>query len=142
VGFAFLGSQYHLEVAGDDYYLDLLFYHIQLRCFVVIDLKVTEFKPEYSGKMNFYISAVDDLLRNPNDQPTIGIVLCRSKKRVVAEYALRNVSTPIAVSTHQLPSKLQESLPSTEQLEIELETAMQEIEAPAPKESTTEIQEE
>jgi predicted nuclease of restriction endonuclease-like (RecB) superfamily len=142
VGFAFLGSQYHLEVAGDDYYLDLLFYHIQLRCFVVIDLKVTEFKPEYSGKMNFYISAVDDLLRTPNDQPTIGIVLCRSKKRVVAEYALRNVSTPIAVSTHQLPSKLQESLPSTEQLEIELETAMQEIEAPAPKESTTEIQEE
>jgi predicted nuclease of restriction endonuclease-like (RecB) superfamily len=138
VGFAFLGSQYHLEVAGDDYYLDLLFYHIQLRCFVVIDLKVTEFRPEYSGKMNFYISAVDDLLRHPTDQPTIGIVLCRSKKRVVAEYALRNVSTPIAVSTHQLPSKLQESLPSTEQLAMELETAIQEIETKASDEPPTE----
>jgi predicted nuclease of restriction endonuclease-like (RecB) superfamily len=138
VGFAFLGSQYHLEVAGDDYYLDLLFYHIQLRCFVVIDLKVTEFRPEYSGKMNFYISAVDDLLRHPSDQPTIGIVLCRSKKRVVAEYALRNVSTPIAVSTHQLPSKLQESLPSTEQLAMELETAIQEIETKASDEPPTE----
>lgn len=138
VGFAFLGSQYHLEVAGDDYYLDLLFYHVQLRCFVVIDLKVTEFRPEYSGKMNFYISAVDDLLRHPSDQPTIGIVLCRSKKRVVAEYALRNVSTPIAVSTHQLPSKLQESLPSTEQLAMELETAIQEIETKASDEPPTE----
>ena len=128
VGFAFVGSQYHLEVEGDDYYIDLLFYHLQLRCYVVIDLKVTEFKPEYTGKMNFYVSAVDDLLRHPDDQPTIGIVLCRSKKKTVAEYSLRNVSTPIAVSTHKLPETLQDRLPTAEQLEMEIDSVLKEIE--------------
>jgi predicted nuclease of restriction endonuclease-like (RecB) superfamily len=78
VGFAFVGSQYHLEVGGQDFYIDLLFYHLQLRCFVVIDLKATPFQPEYAGKMNFYLSAVDDLLRHPTDQPSIGVILCKS----------------------------------------------------------------
>ncbi|ESA32440.1 hypothetical protein N836_25890 [Leptolyngbya sp. Heron Island J] len=82
-----MGSQYHIEVDGDDYYIDLLFYHVQLRCYVVIDLKVTEFRPEYFGKMNFYVSAVDVMLRHADDNPTIGLVLCRSSKKTTAEYA-------------------------------------------------------
>ena len=129
VGFAFMGSQYHIEVDGDYYYIDLLFYHVQLRCYVVIDLKVTEFRPEYFGKMNFYVSAVDDMLRHADDNPTIGLVLCRSSKKTTAEYAIRNVSTPIAVATHRLPEQLQESLPTIEQLEIEMNAAVEAIEA-------------
>ena len=133
VGFAFVGSQYHLEVEGDDFYIDLLFYHLRLRCYVVIDLKMKEFQPEYSGKMNFYISAVDDLLRHPDDQPTIGIILCRGKKKTVAEYALRDLNKPIGISTYKLknslPQTLQGNLPTLEQLEIELNTVASEIEA-------------
>jgi predicted nuclease of restriction endonuclease-like (RecB) superfamily len=128
VGFAFVGSQYHLVVGGEDFYIDLLFYHLHLRCFVVIDLKMTEFKPEYSGKMNFYVSAVDDLLRHPDDQPTIGIVLCKSKNNAVAEYALRDVNKPIGVSTHrwteELPLSLQGCLPTVEQWQVELNTVV------------------
>ena len=128
VGFAFVGSQYHLEVDGDDYYIDLLFYHLKLRCYVVIDLKVTEFQPEFSGKMNFYISAVDDLLRHPDDRSTIGIILCKGKKKTAVEYALRDVNRPIGVSTYQLkdslPKSLEESLPTVEQLETELNTVV------------------
>jgi predicted nuclease of restriction endonuclease-like (RecB) superfamily len=126
VGFAFLGSQYHLEVGGQDYYLDLLFYHVRLRCYVVIDLKIEEFKPEFSGKMNFYVSVVDDLLKHQDDQPTIGIILCKSKNKVIAEYSLRDVYKPIGVSTYQikntLPESLQGNLPTIEQLEAELDT--------------------
>ncbi len=124
VGFAFVGSQYYLEIGGDDFYIDLLFYHLKLRCFVVIDLKMTEFKPEYSGKMSFYVSAVDDLLRHPDDQPTIGLILCKSRNQAVAEYALRDVNKPIAVSQYkyELPESLQGVLPSIEQLEMELAT--------------------
>lgn len=129
VGFAFLGSQYHLEVEDEDFYIDLLFYHIHLRCFVVIDLKMGEFRPEYSGKMNFYVAAVDDLLRHPSDQPTIGIILCKSKKKTLVEYALRNLETPIAVSSHRLPEPLQQNLPSIEQLQMELDAAASEIAA-------------
>ena len=129
VGFSFVGSQFRLEVEGDEFFIDLLFYHLKLRCYVVIELKTTDFRPEYAGKMNFYVSAVDDLLRHPDDAPTIGIVLCKSSKKTIAEYALRNVSTPIAVSTHKLPKKLQDSLPTPEQLEMELESAMKELEA-------------
>jgi len=125
VGFAFVGSQYHLEVGGEDFYIDLLFYHLRLRCYVVIDLKIEEFKPEFSGKMNFYVSAVDDLLRHPDDQPTIGIILCKSKNKVIAEYSLRDMNKPIAVSVYQLrnnlPKGLQGNLPTIEQLEAELE---------------------
>lgn len=133
VGFAFVGSQYHIEVDGDDYYIDLLFYHLKLRCFVVIDLKVKEFQPEFSGKMSFYISAVDDLLRHTDDNPTIGIILCKGKKKTAAEYALRDVNKPIGVSTYQLRSSLPESLrgslPTPEQLEMEMESVLQGIEA-------------
>src|SRR6185437_3786219 len=88
VGFAFVGSQHHLEVGSQDYYIDLLFYHLGLRCFVVIDLKMEEFKPEFSGKMSFYLSAVDDLLRHTSDAPSIGIILCKGKSAVIVEYAL------------------------------------------------------
>lgn len=124
VGFAFVGSQYHIEVGGQDFYLDLLFYHLRLRAYVVIELKVTEFKPEYAGKMNFYLSAVDDLLRHKGDQPSIGLILCKTKNKVVAEYALRDTQKPIGVSSFQLteslPEKLQGSLPTIEELEAEL----------------------
>lgn len=132
VGFSFVGSQYRIEVDGDDYYIDLLFYHLKLRCFVVIDLKVKEFQPEFSGKMSFYISAVDDLLRHRDDNPTIGIILCKGKKKTAAEYALRDVNKPIGVSTYQLrnslPESLRGSLPTPEQLEMELESILQGIE--------------
>lgn len=128
-GFSFVGSQYYLNIGGEDFYLDLLFYHLELRCFVIIDLKMGDFRAEYSGKMNLYVSAVDDMLRKEYDNPTIGMVLCKSKNKTIAEYALRNVSTPIAVSTHKLPKKLQNSLPTPEQLEMELEAAVKEIEA-------------
>ncbi|MGB3570591.1 MAG: PDDEXK nuclease domain-containing protein [Phormidesmis sp.] len=131
VGFAFLGSQYPITVDEKEYRIDLLFYHTQLRCYVVIDLKMTEFEPEYAGKMNFYVSAIDDMLRRGDDQPTIGMVLCKTKRKTTAEYALRNVSTPIAISTHRLPEGLQEQLPSIQQLEMEIEAATQELEARA-----------
>lgn len=123
-GFSLVGSQYHLEVGGQDYYLDLVFYHLKLRCFIIIDLKMGEFKPEDSGKMNFYLSAADDLLRYPTDQPTIGLVLCKSQNRVVAEYALRGLSQPIGVAewqlTRALPAELRRSLPTTEELDAVL----------------------
>lgn len=128
-GFSFVGSQYHLDIGGEDFYLDLLFYHLELRCFVIIDLKMGDFKAEYSGKMNLYVSAVDDMLRKDQDNPTIGMVLCKSKNKTVAEYALRNVGTPIAVSTHKLPQKLQHSLPTLEQLQLEMDAAVEAIEA-------------
>jgi predicted nuclease of restriction endonuclease-like (RecB) superfamily len=123
-GFAFVGSQYHLEVGGQDYYLDLLFYHLRLRCHVVIELKLGAFRPEDSGKMNFYLSTVDDQLRHPDDQPSIGLILCKERNRVVVEYALRGVEKPIGVSeyrlTERLPEQLRGSLPSAEELEREL----------------------
>ncbi|MBD2234570.1 PDDEXK nuclease domain-containing protein [Phormidium tenue] len=127
VGFSFVGSQYRLEVSGNEYFIDMLFYHLKLRCYVVIDLKVTEFRPEYTGKMNFYVAAVDDLLRHSDDQPTIGIVLCKSKDKTIAEYALRNVNTPIAVTTHSLPDQLKANLPTIEQLETELDAVVTEL---------------
>ena len=132
-GFSFVGSQYYLNIGGEDFYLDLLFYHLELRCFIIIDLKMGDFKAEYSGKMNLYVSAVDDMLRKEHDNPTIGMVLCKSKNKTIAEYALRNISTPIAVSTHKLPKKLQDSLPTPEQLEIEMDAAIQAIAEQAKK---------
>jgi predicted nuclease of restriction endonuclease-like (RecB) superfamily len=126
VGFAFVGSQYPLEVGGEDFRIDLLFYHLKLRGFVVIELKVGAFKPEYAGKMNFYLSAVDDLLRHADDQPTIGIILCKSRNAIVAEYALRDTTKPIGISeylaTVSLPADLKGSLPTVEELEAELKT--------------------
>lgn len=128
LGFAFLGSQYPIEIDGKEYRLDLLFYHIHLRCFVVIDLKMTEFIPEYSGKMNFYVAAIDDLLKHPTDNPTIGLILCKSKSKTTVEYALRTIKAPIGVSTHRIPDSLKEKLPSPEQLEMELNAAIAEVE--------------
>jgi predicted nuclease of restriction endonuclease-like (RecB) superfamily len=124
IGFAFIGSQYPLEVAGEDYKIDLLFYHLRLRCFVIIDLKAGPFKPEYTGKMNFYLSAVDDLLRHPDDQPSIGLILCKSKKELVVEYALRNTATPMGIAEFRhleaLPEQLKGTLPTIEEIEAEL----------------------
>jgi predicted nuclease of restriction endonuclease-like (RecB) superfamily len=123
-GFAFVGRQYHLEVSDKDFYLDLLFYHLKLRCFIVIELKKGDFKPEYAGKMNFYCSAVDDLLRNRTDQPTIGLILCQTKDRILAEYTLRDIHKPIGISdyelTRALPENLKSSLPTVEEIEAEL----------------------
>ncbi|MGK7896886.1 MAG: YhcG family protein [Xenococcus sp. (in: cyanobacteria)] len=132
VGFSFVGAQYPLEVGGQEFRLDLLFYHLKLRCFIVIDLKMGKFEPAFSGQINFYVNVVDDLLRHPDDQPTIGMVLCKSKENTVVEYALRGVHTPIGVSTHsieELPELLQQSLPTVEQLQQELNEAAAEIEA-------------
>jgi predicted nuclease of restriction endonuclease-like (RecB) superfamily len=103
-GFAFVGSQVPLEVGGEDFRLDLLFYHLKLRSYVAIELKMGSFKPEYAGKMNFYLAVIDDLLRHPDDKPSIGLILCKEKNRVVAEYALRNVTTPLGVSEFRLPT--------------------------------------
>jgi predicted nuclease of restriction endonuclease-like (RecB) superfamily len=128
VGFSFMGSQYGIEVDGKEYRMDLLFYHVKLRCYIIVDLKMGEFQPEFSGKMNFYVSAVDALFRHADDNPTIGLILCKSKSKTTVEYALRNVSTPIGVSTHQLPESLEDSLPSVEQLEMELQSAIADIE--------------
>jgi predicted nuclease of restriction endonuclease-like (RecB) superfamily len=123
-GFAFVGRQYRLEVSDRDFYLDLLFYHLHLRCFVVVDLKKGDFKPEYAGKMNFYCSVVDDQLRHQQDAPTIGLILCQTKDRILAEYALRDINKPIGVAdyelTRALPAALASSLPTIEDIEAEL----------------------
>lgn len=124
-GFAFVGRQYQLEVSNKDFYIDLLFYHLKLRCFVVIELKKGDFKPEYAGKMNFYCSAVDDALKHANDQPTIGLILCQTKDRLIAEYSLRDIHKPIGVSdyelTRALPDNLKSVLPTIEEIEAELQ---------------------
>lgn len=119
-GFAFVGSQYPLTIGDQDYFIDLLFYHLRLRCFVVIELKVEGFKPEFAGKMNFYLSAVDDLLRHPGDQPSIGIILCKGRNEIVVEYALRDSSKPMGVAQYRfsaaLPKRLKRDLPTAEDL--------------------------
>jgi predicted nuclease of restriction endonuclease-like (RecB) superfamily len=117
-GFAFVGEQYHLDVGGEDYYLDLLFYHLHLHCYVIIDLKVVPFKPEFAGKMNFYLSAVDDQMRHPGDQLSIGLILCKERNRLVVEYALRDTTKPMGVATYRvLPRKLKDELPTARQIE-------------------------
>ena len=123
-GFAFVGRQYHLEVGDQDFYIDLLFYHLRLRCFVVIELKDKDFKPEYAGKMNFYLSAIDDLVKHSSDNPSIGLILCKTKNNVLAEYTLRDMSKPIGLSEYRLkdalPDDIKTSLPSIAELELEL----------------------
>ena len=120
-GFAFLGNQYHLNVGGDDFYIDLLFYNLNLRCYVVIELKTGEFKPEFAGQLNFYLSAVDGILKRDEDNPSIGLLLCKSKNNLVAEYALKDMSKPMGVSeykiTKSLPEELEKQLPSVEDIE-------------------------
>ena len=123
-GFAFIGNQYHLKVGGQDFYMDMLFYNVKLRCYFVLELKNTEFKPEYTSKLNFYLSVVDDQLRHKDDNPSIGLILCKSKNKVVAEYAIRDIAKPIGLSEYKLPEKISDklkaALPSIEELEKEL----------------------
>lgn len=123
-GFSYVGRQVHLEVEGEDFYIDLLFYHLKLRCYVVIELKATAFKPEYAGKLNFYLSAVDATMRHESDNPSIGLILCKGRKGLIAEYALKDISKPVGVSEYQLlsaiPEELKGSLPTIEELEAEL----------------------
>ena len=123
-GFAFIGRQYNLKIGKKDYFLDLLFYHIRLRCFVVIELKAVEFEPEFAGKLNFYLSAVDDLLKTEADNPTVGILLCKTRDKIEVEYALRDINKPIGVSEftyiEKLPEELQKEIPTVEEFEIEL----------------------
>ena len=123
-GFAFVGNQYHLEIGGQDYFIDLLFYHLHLRCYVVIDLKIEEFKPEFAGKMNFYLSAVDDKLRHPDDIPSIGLILCKDKNGIVVEYALRDTGKPMGIAqyrlTESLPEQMQAELPTNDEILREL----------------------
>jgi predicted nuclease of restriction endonuclease-like (RecB) superfamily len=120
-GFAFVGNQYHLTVGNEDYYLDMLFYNMKLHCYVVIELKVGKFRPEYAGKLNFYLSAVDDMLRSGSDNPSIGILLCKERDKLTAEYALRDINKPIGVSEYRLsdfvPQELADTLPSAEDIE-------------------------
>jgi predicted nuclease of restriction endonuclease-like (RecB) superfamily len=131
-GFAFVGRQVHLEVGGEDFLVDLLFYHLQLRCFVVIELKSVAFDAAFIGKLNLYLSAVDDLMRHPQDGPTMGLLLCRSKNKIVVEYALRHLKRPIGVAEWEtqlvdnLPDDLKASLPTVEEIEAELASAERE----------------
>lgn len=128
-GFAFLGNQYHLNVGGDDFYIDLLFYNLNLRCYVVIELKTGEFKPEYAGQLNFYLSAVDSILKKEYDNPSIGLLLCKSKNDLVAEYTLKDMSKPIGVSeykvTSSLPEDLSKQLPSIEDIQKRIKMVFQ-----------------
>ncbi len=129
VGFAYMGRQHRLTVGDRDFYLDLLFYHVRLRCFVVIELKTTRFEPEHVGKLNFYLEAIDRQLRHPDDRPSIGLLLCKERDRTVVEYSLRQTNQPIGVAdyrlTRDLPEELQAQLPSWRLLKAELETGSQ-----------------
>lgn len=120
-GFAFLGNQYHINLGGDDFYIDLLFYNLNLHSYVVIELKTDEFKPEYLGQLNFYLSALDSILKKNDDKPSIGLLLCKSKNDLVAEYTLKDMSKPIGVSeykvTNNLPEELSMQLPSIEDIQ-------------------------
>ncbi len=124
-GFAFVGRQYHLEIENEDYYIDLLFYNLKVKCYVVIELKTTEFKPEYTGKLNFYLSAVDEYVKSETDNPTIGILLCKNKRKVTAGLALKDINKPIGVSEYkilsEIPEFLESALPSIEDIERRLE---------------------
>ena len=123
-GFAYVGQQVHLEVGGDDFYLDLLFYHLKLRCYIVVELKTGDFKPEHIGQLNFYLSAVDSQIKTGQDAPSIGLLLCKTRNKVVAEYALRDNTKPIGVAEYQLtqalPDDLEDKLPSIESIEKEV----------------------
>jgi len=123
-GFAFVGRQYRLDVGDEDFYIDLLFYHLRLRAFVVIDLKKGRFKPEYAGKLNFYCNVVNERLKHPTDAPTIGLILCQTRDQLLAEYSFAGIDKPIGISTYELtralPARLQSALPTVEEIEAEL----------------------
>jgi predicted nuclease of restriction endonuclease-like (RecB) superfamily len=119
-GFAFIGNQYHIELEGEDYYIDLLFYHVKLKCYVVIELKTGKFKPEYAGKLNFYLNLIDRQVKDNSDNPTIGLILCEDKKNITVEYAIEGINKPMGVSgfklTEKLPEQLKQYLPTEEVL--------------------------
>ncbi|MEI6673938.1 MAG: PDDEXK nuclease domain-containing protein [Verrucomicrobiota bacterium] len=133
-GFAFVGRQFRLEVAGDEFFIDLLFYHTRLKCYIVVELKAVAFKPEHAGQLNFYLSAVDAQIKAPDDKPTIGLLLCRSQNRLVAEYALSGIDKPIGVAEYQLvralPAPLDTNLPSIAEIEAELSRDLESEESP------------
>lgn len=139
-GFAFIGQQYHLAVGGTDYYIDLLFYHVALKCYVVVELKNKKFIPEYAGKLNFYLSAVDSLIKRADDNPTIGLLLCRDKNNIEVEFALRDLKKPLGVSeysfTEILPDELKSALPTVEEIEADLHL-LEEIDAQASQHRNT-----
>ncbi len=124
-GFAFISKQYHFEIDDNDFYIDLLFYHTKLKCYIAIDLKTGKFIPEYAGKMNFYLAVLDDQVRDENDNPSIGLILCKSKNQLIVEYSLRSSNSPIGIAGYemqsQLPEKLKNELPSTKELQEILE---------------------
>lgn len=121
-GFSFVGNQYKIEIGKKDYYIDMLFYHTKLHCYIVVELKNTEFRPEYVGKVNFYLSAIDDLIKGDNDNPSIGIILCRDKDRISVEYALKSINKPVGVSSYELlkylPLEIIKELPTEEDLNL------------------------
>jgi hypothetical protein len=123
-GFAFLGRQYKIEISDNDYFMDMLFYHMELRCYIVIELKAGKFKPEFTGKLNFYLSAVDSQLKRQGDNASIGILLCKKKDKIEVEYALRDMNKPMGITEYRLtdsiPENIKTKLPSIEELEIEL----------------------
>ena len=123
-GFAFVGEQYKITVSEKDYFIDLLFYHLRLKCYIVVELKAREFEPTDAGQINFYLSAIDDLVKDETDNPTIGLLLCKNKDNFTAEYALRNINSPIGVSEYKLledmPEYLQAQLPNVEEIELHI----------------------
>ena len=132
-GFAFVGRQYKVEVGDEDFYIDLLFYHLRLRAFVVIELKKGKFKPEYAGKLNFYCNVVNDRMKQPSDQPTIGLILCQERSRLLAEYSFAGIDKPIGISTYELtralPKDMKSALPTVEEIEAELSEVAKQAEA-------------
>jgi predicted nuclease of restriction endonuclease-like (RecB) superfamily len=132
-GFAFMGRQVRLEVGGDEFFIDLLFYHTRLKCHVVVELKATEFKPEHTGQLNFYLGAVDAQIKGEEDRPTIGLLLCKTKNRLVAEYSLSGTNRPIGIAEYELvkalPEPLDRSLPSIEEIEAEFSSGLEEVES-------------
>ena len=123
-GFTFVGNQYKITIGDKDYYLDLLFYHLKLRCYIIVELKAKEFIPEYAGKMNFYLSAVDDMLKSEYDNQSIGLILCKDKNKFTAQYALKNINNPIGVSSYEIekyiPKSVLEKLPTEEELNLHI----------------------
>ena len=123
-GFSFVGNQYKIVIGDKDYYLDLLFYHLKLRCYVIVELKAKEFIPEYAGKMNFYLSAVDDIIKSEYDNPSIGLILCKDKNKFTAQYALKDINKPIGISSYELSEYLSkeifESLPTEEEINMHI----------------------